>query len=69
MKRAVLIFCVLYILTLSVPVCAVAVNKKQSDTKELVTLFSENGEESENASQEKAEDETQAEEQTNGEES
>lgn len=40
MKRAVIIFTVLLLLTLLVPLCAVAEHQKNSTTEELVTLFS-----------------------------
>lgn len=44
MKKASVIFCILYILTLAVPALALAVDKKENNTNELVTIFSQDNE-------------------------
>lgn len=64
MKKASVIFCILYILTLAVPVSALAVDKKESNTNELVTIFSDNNEsssETDSASQNTTEEQTESE--------
>lgn len=64
MKKASVIFCILYILTLAVPASALAVDKKESNTNELVTIFSqdnENTSETENSSQNTTEEQSETE--------
>lgn len=64
MKKASVIFCILYILTLAVPASALAVDKKENNTNELVTIFSqdnENTSETESTSQNTAEEQTKTE--------
>lgn len=64
MKKASVIFCILYILTLAVPASALAVDKKESNTNELVTIFSQDNNstsETESTSQNTADEQTQTE--------
>ncbi len=62
MKKASVIFCILYILTLAVPASALAVDKKENNTNELVTIFSqdnENTSETESTSQNTADEQSE----------